>query len=103
MNELEKFNCRLALELHIPIVEVLNLPAWEIRRWQEYFSENMFTEDRVVYQLALIANIIYNVNSEKPANISDFIIGYKTPTEEPEVVNSKLETLRGIIGGMYGN
>jgi hypothetical protein len=99
MNELELFHCKLALELHMPLVSVLKLPAWEMRRWQEYFSENMFTEDRLVYQLAQIANIVYNANSENPAKLTDFIFGYKTPREDPDVLNTKLETLHMVLGG----
>jgi hypothetical protein len=99
VNDLEKFHCRLALELHLPLVAVLNLPAWEIRRWQEYFSENLFTKDREEFYLAQIAYILYNSNSEEKAELSDFIWKPKPVRDDPDVLNEKLEALRGLIGG----
>lgn len=99
MNELEKFLCRLALELHLPLVAVLNLPASEIRRWQEYFSENLFTADREAFYLAQIAYILYNSNSEEKAELSAFMWKYVPVRDDPDVLNEKLEALRGLIGG----
>jgi len=99
VNELEKFFCKLALELHIPLIAVLKLPAWEIRRWQEYFSENLFAKDREEFYLAQIAYILYNSNSEEKAELSDFIWKFKPVRDDPDVLNEKLEALRGLIGG----
>lgn len=99
MNELEKFHCRLAIELHLPLIAVLNLPAWEIHRWREYFSENLFTADREAFYGAQIAYILYNSNSEDKAELSEFLWKYKPVRDDPDVLNEKLEALRGLIGG----
>jgi len=99
MNELEKFHCKLAIELGLPLIAVLNLPAWEIYRWQEYFSENMFTQDRLAYQLALIATLFYNANTEEKAELMDFLIKFQPVRDDPETLIAKLESLRGLLGG----
>lgn len=98
MNNLEEFMCKLAIELHLPLVEVLNLPASEIHRWQEYFSKNLFTADRVEYQLAQIAFIIYNANSSKKLDFDDFIPKRKPIRDSEEMIVSKLEMLRVLFG-----
>lgn len=90
--------CKLAIELHMSLVEVRNLPAEEIRRWQEYFSKHMFTNDVMQYQLAEIAYLFYVANSGKEAKITDFIPSYQTPKDNPETVIQKLEILRSIFG-----
>lgn len=99
MNDIEKFLCKLALELHMPLIEVHNLPLWEIRRWQEYFSETPFTSDRVEHQLAQIAFILYNANSSKPLDFDDFLLmKRKSEKEDRDTIITKLEMLRVMFG-----
>lgn len=102
MNNTELFNCKLAQELGVPLIVVLNMPGSEILRWREYFSEHMFSIDRLEFQLAQIACIIYNVNSKKQLGISSFIPNLKKALDTPEQVVNKLEVLRGIIGNKGG-
>lgn len=102
MNNIELFNCKLAQELGVPLSVVLNLPSSEILRWHEYFSEHMFSIDRLEFQLAQIACIIFNVNSKKHLGISSFIPNLKKKLDTPDEVNNKLEVLRGLIGNKGG-
>ncbi len=98
MNALEEFNCKLAIELHKTLVEILNLPAWEIKRWQEYFKTHPFTTDIVQYQLAQIAFIIYSANSTEKASFEDFIPKMVGQRDSQEVLQEKLEVLKTLFG-----
>jgi hypothetical protein len=98
MNSLEEFHCKLAIELHMSLVEVLNLPAWELKRWHEYFSTHPFTNDVFEYQLAQISYILYNSYSSERAELQDFIPKLAPQRDSQEVLREKLEVLRTIFG-----
>jgi hypothetical protein len=98
MNNTELFHCKLAQELGMPLTVVLNLPASEILRWQDYFREHMFSVDRLELQLATIACLIHNTNYKQQLGISDFIPNLKKTPQTPSQVVNKLEVLRGLIG-----
>lgn len=102
MNALEEFHCKLAQELHMTLTEVLNLPSWEIKRWQRYFSKHLFTVDRVEYQLAIIGYILFNANASKKADFKDFFPRYQEKIDTEEMVVTKLEILRILFGRKEG-
>jgi hypothetical protein len=97
LNPTETFLCKLAIELGMSLTEVWNLPATEIHRWQRYFSEHLFSEDRQEYQLAMLALILHNVYFDNKAELKDFIPHIEHKQTKEEVI-TRLEMLRAVIG-----
>lgn len=99
MNTLEKFHCRLALELRVPLTTVLNMSVSELRRWREYFNETPFSSDKEEYLFAQIAALIFNTHYVEKRNTKDFLPWIIKNAERDEAVNTKLEILRAYLGG----
>lgn len=102
LNQLQTFICKLAIELHMSVTEVLNLPASEIWRWQRYFSEHLFTTDREEYQLAMIALLLHKAHFQGDVELKDYIPRIKHQDTEEELI-TKLEMLRSVIGSEVKN
>jgi len=75
----------------------------EIQRWKAFFSIQGLDIDRIEFQLAQIAALIYNSNrgKQKSLSIKDFIpkieVNYQSrPADSTEVLIDKVNILRTI-------
>ena len=92
----------LALALHRPLVEVMQLPSWEITAWQAFNRVEPFGERRADYRAAQVEAAmiaIYHawVEAEgEPPTVEDLLLKWKRPRDDtkPQALGAQIDALK---------